>query len=73
MTGFFRVILFFILFLIVIKVVKMISRFLSSYKKTVNDINQRRSKKPQHFDDVEEADFREIPSENKKESENNQT
>ena len=73
MTGFFRVILFLILFLIVIKVVKMISRFLFSSKKTVNDLNQQRSKKSQRFDDIEEADFREIPSENKKESENNQT
>ncbi|GEM_PF-1230758 len=73
MTGFFRVILFFILFLIIIKVVKMISRILFSSKKTVNDINQPRSKKPKRFDDIEEADFREIPSENKKESENNQT
>ncbi len=51
----------------------MISRFLFSSKKTVNNINQQRSKKPQRFDDIEEADFREIPSENKKESENNQT
>ena len=71
MTGFFRVILFLILFLIVIKVVKMISRFLFSSKKTVNNLNQQRSKKPQRFDDVEEADFREIPSENKNESEDN--
>jgi hypothetical protein len=51
----------------------MISRILFSSKKTVNDINQPRSKKPKRFDDIEEADFREIPSENKKESENNQT
>jgi hypothetical protein len=71
MTGFFRVILFLILFLIVIKVVKMISRFLFSSKKTANDLNQQRSKKPQRFDDIEEADFKEIPSENKNEKENN--
>jgi len=71
MTGFFRVILFLILFLIVIKVVKLIARYLFSYKKTVGNINQQRSKKPQRFDDVEEADFREIPSENKNESEDN--
>ena len=71
MTGFFRVILFLILFLIVIKVFKMIARYLFSYKKTVDNINQQRSKKPQRFDDVEEADFKEIPSENKKESEDN--
>lgn len=49
----------------------MISRFLFSSKKTVNDLNQQRSKKPQRFDDVEEADFKEIPSENKNEKENN--
>ncbi len=71
MTGFFRVILFLILFLIVIKVVKLIARYLFSYKKTVGNINQQRSKKPQRFDDIEEADFREIPSENKNESEDN--
>ena len=72
MTGFFRVILFLILFLIVIKVVKMISRFLFTSKRKVNNINQQR-KEFKHFDDIEEADFREIPSNNKKESENNQT
>ena len=49
----------------------MISRFLFSSKKTVNDLNQQRSKKPQRFDDIEEADFKEIPSENKNESEDN--
>ncbi len=49
----------------------MIARYLFSYKKTVDNINQQRSKKPQRFDDVEEADFREIPSENKNESEDN--
>ena len=72
MTGFIRVILFLILFLIVIKVVKMISRFMFTSKRKVNNINQQR-KESKHFDDIEEADFREIPSDNKKESENNQT
>jgi len=72
MTGFIRVILFLILFLIVIKVVKMISRFLFTSKRKVNNINQQR-KESKHFDDIEEADFREIPSDNNKESENNQT
>ncbi len=72
MKGFFTVILFLILFLIVIKVVKMISRFLFTSKRKVNNINQQR-KESKHFDDIEEADFREIPSDNKKESENNQT
>jgi len=72
MTGFFRVILFLILFLIVIKVVKMISRFLFTSKRKVNNINQQR-KESKHFNDIEEADFREIPSDNKKDSENNQT
>jgi len=48
----------------------MIARYLFSYKKTVDNINQQRSKKPQRFDDVEEADFKEIPSENKNEKEN---
>ncbi len=72
MTGFFRVILFLILFLVVIKLVKMISRFLFTSKRKVNNINQQR-KESKHFDDIEEADFREIPSDNKKESENNQT
>ena len=71
MTGFFRVILFLILFLIVIKVVKLIARYLFSYKKTVDNINQQRSKKPQRFDDIEEADFKEIDFDNEKESEDN--
>jgi len=71
MTGFFRIILFFIIFLIVLKLFRTISKSFFSSKKTVKDINQQRSKKPQSFDDVEEADFREIPTEKKKESENN--
>ena len=50
----------------------MISRFLFTSKRKVNNINQQR-KESKHFDDIEEADFREIPSNNKKESENNQT
>lgn len=71
MTGFFRIILFFILFLIGLKLFRMITRSLFSSKKTVNDTNQEQNKKPHRFDDVEEAEFREIPAEKKKESENN--
>jgi len=48
----------------------MISKSFFSSKKTVDDLNQQKSKKPQSFDDVEEAEFREIPAEKKKESEN---
>ena len=49
----------------------MIARYLFSYKKTVDNINQQRSKKPQRFDDIEEADFKEIDFDNEKESEDN--
>ena len=51
--------------------VRLISKYWSSSKQTIDDLKNRQREEPKHFNDVEEADFREIPSENKKESEDN--
>ncbi len=66
-----KIILFFILFLIIIRFVRLISRYWSSSKQTIDDLKNRQREESKHFDDVEEADFREIPAENKNESEDN--
>ena len=71
MMGFLKIILFFILFMIIIKFVRLISRFRSSTKQTIDDLKNKQREESLHFDDVEEADFREIDFDNEKESEDN--
>jgi flagellar biosynthesis/type III secretory pathway M-ring protein FliF/YscJ len=71
MMGFLKIILFFILFMIIIKFVRLISRFRSSTKQTIDDLKNKQREESIHFDDVEEADFREIDFDNEKESEDN--
>ena len=72
MTGFIKIILFFILFMIIIKFVRLISRYRSSSKQTIDDLKNQKREESIHFDDVEEADFTEIDFDNEKESEDNQ-
>ena len=69
--GFLKIILFFILFMIIIKFVRLISRYWSSSKQTIDDLKNKQREESIHFDDVEEADFREIDFDNEKESEDN--
>jgi nitrogen fixation-related uncharacterized protein len=71
MMGFLKIILFFILFMIIIKFVRLISRYWSSSKQTIDDLKNKQREESIHFDDVEEADFREIDFDNEKESEDN--
>ena len=71
MTGFIKIILFFILFMIIIKFVRLISRYRSSKKQTIDDLKNQQREESIQFDDVEEADFKEINFDNEKESEDN--
>ncbi|MCZ6702830.1 MAG: hypothetical protein O6940_07285 [Ignavibacteria bacterium] len=66
MTGFIKVVIFFILFLLIIRVIRFISRYWLSSKKTIDDLKQHQKKKPDRFENVEDAKFREIDP-NKKE------
>ncbi len=71
MTGFIKIILFFIFFMIIIKLVRLISRYRSSSKQTIDDLKNKQREESIHFEDVEEADFKEIDFDNEKESEDN--
>lgn len=62
MAGFLRFILFFVLFLLVLRLVRLISRYWSTSRKKFTDIHQQRTNSSQKFKDVEEADFKEIPT-----------
>jgi len=56
-----RLILYFILFLIVVRLVRLIMKYMSSSKKTtIDDLRQEHNEVNQRFKDVEEAEFREI-------------
>ncbi len=69
MTGFIKVVIFFILFLLIIRVFRLISRYWSSSKKTIDDLRQNQKKKPDQFENVEDAKFREIDPNKKEKSE----
>ena len=71
MTGFIKILLFFILFMVIIKLVRLISRFRSSNKQTIDDLKNQQREESIQFDDVEEADYKEIDFDNEKESEDN--
>ncbi len=71
MTGFIKIILFFIFFMIIIRLVRLISRYRSSNKQTIDDLKNKQREESIQFDDVEEADFKEIDFDNEKESEDN--
>ena len=65
MTGFFRFILFLLIFILVLRFIRFISRYWSTTKKTFKDIYQQKQNNSQRFKDVEEADFKEIPPDKK--------
>ena len=71
MTGFIKIILLFILVMIIIRLVRLVSRFRSSNKQTIDDLKNQQREESIQFDDVEEADFKEINFDNEKESEDN--
>jgi hypothetical protein len=49
----------------VLKLIRLISRYWSSSRKKFTDIHQQRTNSSQKFKDVEEADFKEIPTDKK--------
>ena len=71
MTGFIKIILLFILVMIIIRLVRLVSRYRSSNKQTIDDLKNQQREESIQFDDVEEADFKEINFDNEKESEDN--
>ena len=73
MIGFLKVVFILILFLFFIKLVKSISKYRSSSKQTIDDLANQQGKEAKQFGDVEDAEYREIPPENKNESENTKT
>ncbi|MGB5847206.1 MAG: hypothetical protein WBH40_01895 [Ignavibacteriaceae bacterium] len=71
MIGFLKIVLFFILFLFIIKLLRSISKYRSSSRQTIDDLENQQRKEAKQFGDVEDAEYREIPPEKKNESENN--
>lgn len=65
MTKFILYILFFILIVIVVRLVRLITRFGSSHGSTFRNMNGQRKTSPPNFNDVEEAEFKEIPPDKK--------
>ena len=55
-----RFILFFILFLFIVRLVKLIMRYWSSSKTTIDDLKNGQEQVNEKYKDVEEADFKEI-------------
>ena len=56
-----RFILYFILFLIVVRLVRLIMKYISSSKKpSIDDLREQHKEVNQKFKDAEEAEFREI-------------
>lgn len=51
------------------RVFRLISRYWSSSKKTIDDLRQNQKKKPNQFENVEDAKFREIDPDKKEKSE----
>ena len=50
------------------RVFRLISRYWSSSKKTIDDLRQNQKKKPDRFENVEDAKFREINPDKKEKS-----
>ena len=55
-----RFILFFILFLFIVRLVKLIMRYWSSSKTTIDDLRNGQGQVNEKYKDIEEADFKEI-------------
>ena len=62
-----RIIIVFLLFLIAISLFRVLRRLWSSSKETVNFMKQQKTKNSSQFTNVEDAEFREIPPEEKNE------
>ena len=73
MIGFLKIVFIVILIFFLIRLVRLISRYRSSTRQTIDDLKNMQTKDAKQFGDVEDAEYREIPTENKNESENNLT
>jgi len=73
MIGFLKIVFFLILFVFIIKLIRLISRYRSSKRQTIDDLENLQKKEAKQFGDVEDAEYREISPENKNENENNLT
>jgi len=71
--GILRFILFFILFLIIIRLIRLIARYWSSSRGTIDDLRQSQMKRDRHFNNIEEAEFREIKTDDKTENDKNES
>jgi len=69
--GILKIVLLLILVFFIIRLVKLIARYRSSTKQSIDDLTNQQRKKTQHFKDAEDADYREIPPENMNESKDN--
>jgi len=65
-----RFILFFVLFLIIVRLIKLIVRYWSSSRPTIDDLKQENKDPNQKFKDIEEAEFREINFDDKEDIDN---
>ena len=69
--GILKIVLFLILVFFIVRLVKLIARYRSSTKQSIDDLTNQQRKETQHFKDAEDADYTEIPPENMNESEDN--
>jgi len=63
MIRFFLVLVFLFLFYFILKFVRMMLKYTSSTKSTINDLKHKAENLKQKYGDIEEAEFREIPPE----------
>jgi len=61
MIRFFLVVIVGILVLMVIKFVRLIMKFSASSRSSIDDMNKDKEKIRNHFKNVEEAEFRDLP------------
>lgn len=55
-----RLILYFVLFLIIVRLVRLVMKYWSSTKRTIDDLKQEHKSVDEKYKDVQEAEFREI-------------
>ena len=72
MTGILKIVLVVFLVVFILRLVKLIANYRSSSRQTLSDLENQQQGETEQFGDVEDADYKEIPPENKKESEDNE-
>jgi len=64
MLKFILLIIFLIFFLLAIKLVRLFGSYISVTRKTIDDLKEENNSIKKNYNDIEEAEFREIPPEN---------